>query len=116
MPLMENIFRYGLNIILWTGREDSDEMAAFQLLHSLTSLYDEENATVTGLISFAVKSPTFRPAWISLGIFLKQSYWSRLWILQQIVLPPDALSVCEAHSIRGDVIRKAIASFSLHRV
>jgi hypothetical protein len=72
---MGDIFRRAKKVIVWLGPASENSDHAVSLIHNLKDLASEEDGS-------AVKDLLARP------------YWSRLWIVQEVILARDILVLC----------------------
>ena len=113
VKLMKDIFARAAEVILWVGEESSDTLTAFRFLHALAELFDAERDQASAFISHVVKKEHFKHAWIALGKFLNRRWWTRVWVLQEVVLAHKATLICGRFCAGWNDISKAFVTFRL---
>jgi hypothetical protein len=112
--LMSTIYKTATHTAVWLGEETDQSRCAFQLLHSLESLdhlkqwYMLPPSTLTSvieenLIKFDNHLNNMPNAVAGLRDFwndvMRRPWWTRAWIIQEIVLSSNATLICGRSSI-----------------
>lgn len=102
IPFMRDLYENAECVYVWLGEASDLEMTAFQILPQLMDrfLAIEEDVRLDPLnaASFEVVGlplPT-QEVWRALGTILTRPWWSRIWTLQELVVPRDDLSTEKA--------------------
>jgi hypothetical protein len=111
---MKDIFALAAEVILWVSDESSDTLTAFRFLYALAEL-DAETDQASALISHVVKKEHFKHAWIALGKIFNRQWWTRIWVLQEVVLAYKATLICGKFCAGWNDISKAFVTFRLCR-
>ena len=92
---MRDIYQQALGTISWLGPATDDGDLAMALLQSIAiyqiNTRDDAIAQVAAVFRDADLFGT--EAWIALGRFVCRPYWSRLWIIQEIVMGYNHLNI-----------------------
>ncbi|OQV00716.1 hypothetical protein CLAIMM_06179 [Cladophialophora immunda] len=106
IPLMKDIFKgSGMNIF-WVGEEDEDTQKTFEFLHAVAELGEMPEEQAISLLSYAVSREYFGEVWKSLGEFFCRPWWTRLWVVQEVVLSKEAILICGSWGIDWEVFHK----------
>ena len=91
---MKEIYVKAQTVIAWLGEEADRSDNALALLRTLAGSYgDERKALELESRLFAEPEYLGRGSWLALHEFMKRPYWSRLWIIQDIVLGSSRLQI-----------------------
>jgi Heterokaryon incompatibility protein (HET) len=91
--LMSEIYKGATETIIWLGVENGDVDKAMDFLKSLSS--------PVALTSPNMSAVPCRP----LKMLFMRPYWTRLWIIQEIMLSRQILVACGSKTIRWETIR-----------
>ncbi|KAJ9651544.1 hypothetical protein H2198_009187 [Neophaeococcomyces mojaviensis] len=94
IPMMRDIYEYAGDGYVWLGEATPDEVTAMNLLPHLTDQLREACLVSTMLSAnnertftdLGLPSPSDR-LWKAIGSIMRNPYWSRLWTLQEVVVP-----------------------------
>jgi hypothetical protein len=100
--LMDQIFRQAQKVVAWLGPEDETTSDAFVAIESLSTISPEIYSCVTtedlwrpeiytaklGIV------PLTQKHWLAWIAFMHRTYFSRIWIVQEIAVAKDILFVC----------------------
>lgn len=117
IPLMGRVYFHSKRVIIWLGLSDEDTAQTLALMNLLAtnakfetglsrptieaherevrSQFDEARHLQRGLPSWESE----RGKWQALAIFLSRPWCSRVWILQEVILAPDAIVQVGDHSM-----------------
>ena len=107
--LMSLIYAKAGRVLMWLGEEANDSGLAMRLLffldfelsqHDYKLSPDDEHFFIKLLLSGTLDTVNNT----ALGHFLGRSYWSRVWIVQEVVLAKDATLCCGQWGINFKVI------------
>jgi hypothetical protein len=90
VTLMGSIFSTAITTLLWVGDEGEGSDKAMDLL----SLFATVTAETPCEVIFYLFSDNFRQYWMALKKILSRPYWSRVWIMQEVLLSRRALVCC----------------------
>ncbi|KAK5633177.1 hypothetical protein RRF57_008891 [Xylaria bambusicola] len=117
VPLMGDIYSLSLRVVIWIGEHDALTEYAFRGLTFMASrfntgekfnYYDWKYVQRTGRIMS--RNPVNLDAVVSGAAFsalFSRPWFRRLWVIQEVVLPPQAVVVCGKFQIDWDSIAKA---------
>ena len=89
--LMGRIYRQSTRTVIWLGLGTAETDRAIKFLHELAAVHFE-------LPAAALQPET----WDAIGVFFRQPWWTRVWTLQEFVLPSSLDIHCGENKI-GDV-------------
>ncbi len=103
VPLMRKLFEKADSVIVWLGEESKDSTAAFDLISRLVAAAITElesssadtkkvfQARDLGLLALPEHSD---PAWKALDALFWRPWFSRVWVIQEIIVARDASVLC----------------------
>ncbi|KAL8916916.1 MAG: hypothetical protein Q9208_008280 [Pyrenodesmia sp. 3 TL-2023] len=107
---MRRIYAKAEKLYVWLGPAGDESESAVELLHQLGRFTDRDN-----LVEYGYKEPTLRfhddeferlglpktdsPKWLSLVALLNRPYFERIWVVQELAVAKQEISV-----LCGDVI------------
>jgi hypothetical protein len=102
--LMRRIYSQAQSVIVWLGDATNSTADAWNLLSSLVTLSAAEDSleaakpvTAQLLASLNLPEPA-SPKWRALDELYWRSWFTRVWIIQEIALSKEALVMCGGHS------------------
>jgi hypothetical protein len=100
---MQQIYSNSFASIAWLGEEGSDDKQALDLLKKLASFQNpRDEYRARSLATSLLEDPSYLGigCWDALFCSLSRDYWSRIWVVQEIVLSsPDIVIYCGTLSI-----------------
>ena len=92
---MRAIYEQALATIIWLGEAADDDSLAIAMLESIAThqIDTRDEAVALAAISYGDPETFWLGAWTALGQFLCRPYWPRLWIIQEIALSHDRVSI-----------------------
>ena len=108
VQLMGAIYQNATSVLVWLGKADDDTDNAKQIIDHLAILQNEELKLIT---ADALESPSVRDLlenrfhdrkyWVSLARFLRRTWFTRAWVVQEVILAsPDSIFVhCGSYKI-----------------
>jgi hypothetical protein len=114
VKIMGKIYRRARRVIIWLGEEkeeNSDCTGATHFLFQLASLpaaFRTQKPLRQELIE-----DKFSEQWASVGRLLARKWWTRVWTLQEFVLPAEAKFYCGTHSISRGKFKSAMYNIHL---
>ncbi|KAI4255204.1 MAG: hypothetical protein L6R42_006839 [Xanthoria sp. 1 TBL-2021] len=124
---MADIYRSAAKVIIWLGPEADNSTGAIQALKRLASKLDVDWTyyTISAASEEDIKSdwldltkhaPFDDQIWFSIVLLLNRSWFSRLWIWQEVFLAHNgAMIICGDDTILWEDFRKAIVSLYRRR-
>lgn len=107
IPLMGEIYKKAHTVVAWLGEEDDYTVPAIQLLLGLSNLWDWWADEAKVALRHLTHNEKFKNFWIALGHFFARSWWTRVWIIQEIVLSRNTIFICGRWCTTWDRISKA---------
>jgi len=108
---MNTIYQRASEVIVWLGRETDTSQAAFSFLYKLQShcyrlaegwFIKFDKADIEGLIN-----PAGMRGWEALAALMDRPWWSRAWVLQEVVLATRVKVYCGHKSFPWEMLAKA---------
>jgi len=89
---MRDIYGKAWTVIAWLGEENEQSDKAIQLIRELSKSHGESNYDLGAL---APQNPCslVDGSWYALNKLMQRRYWSRLWIIQEIVMGAFAMVI-----------------------
>jgi hypothetical protein len=113
--IMADIYRRAKRAIIWLGEEEeegSDCTNAVDFLHYLSSLQIAFNGDDHAMRN-NLENPEFTEKCAAVSNLLARPWWTRVWTLQEFVLPKEAKLYCGTASISRGRFKSAIYSIFL---
>ncbi|OQE18710.1 hypothetical protein PENSTE_c017G02689 [Penicillium steckii] len=104
---LQQIYRAAEQVIVWLGEESHDSDLAIDFIKILDR-YSREKHSVEELRS-ELEIEKYHGEWKALEYFLARRWWSRMWTVQEFVLPRSISFWCGMRSIGRVSICRALA-------
>lgn len=108
---MGRIYSQASSVIAWVGRLTEQvvmsDVTAVSFINRLSKLSDRQPNTIV-----SVETKPFRTEWDAVWMFLGRRYWSRLWIVQEIVLASKLIVQYGSESFYWDDLEVIFARLS----
>lgn len=99
---MTSIYQKAAKEAIWLGPEAQSSNMAFELLNTLYQNHDSP-AHIRTIIS----SPDSRAAFLALVALFDRDYWSRLWVVQEVINGNNKTVYCGTSSLPWEICRIA---------
>jgi hypothetical protein len=99
---MTSIYQDAVEVAIWLGPEADSSNMALELMRGLYQ-YRDSPAHIRAII----KSPNSRPSFQALVALFDRDYWSRLWVVQEVINGTNIAVYCGASSLPWDVCLNA---------
>jgi hypothetical protein len=99
---MKHIYDQARGCVAWLGPASNDSEKAMDLLYNIGIEQFETQAEIASYLAAICEDPGVFGigAWKALADFVSRPYWSRLWVMQEIVLSKSELAIaCGGRSI-----------------
>ncbi|KAF2830070.1 hypothetical protein CC86DRAFT_403393 [Ophiobolus disseminans] len=113
--IMAEIYRRSRRAIIWLGEEQepgSNCTGAIEFLHTLATLQVAFNGDDQAMRR-SLEDPEFMSNCAAISSLLFRPWWTRVWTLQEFVLPKEAKLYCGTQSITRGKFKSAIYSIFL---
>jgi hypothetical protein len=113
--IMAKIYKSARRAIIWLGEEKedgSDCTNAIEFLHYLSTLQIAFNGDDVAMRT-SLENPEFAEKCGAISNLLARPWWTRVWTLQEFVLPKEAKLYCGSASITRGKFKSAIYSIFL---
>lgn len=106
IPLMSSIYQYAVNTAIWLGEADSGTASAMKLLEDLGTCLQFNEAISIDPEEFENKQLPSRDSreWQNLMNLLGREWFSRLWIIQEVILSRDPWVLCGDNHVHWRVV------------
>ncbi|KAH9874968.1 hypothetical protein J1614_004456 [Plenodomus biglobosus] len=110
IQIMADIYRRAKRAIIWLGKEQeegSDCTGAVEFLHYLSTLqvgFDRDDSSMRQNL----RDPEFTSNCAAVSKLLFRPWWTRVWTLQEFVLPKEAKLYCGPKSISRGKLKSAV--------
>jgi hypothetical protein len=88
---MRTIYGDAWAVIAWLGEEENNSSKAFDLLQSLSFARSKDGGEELEIRLYENPDYLGSGGWMALHDLMRRTYWSRLWIIQEVVLGSVAL-------------------------
>jgi hypothetical protein len=90
---MQKIYESASTVIAWVGEEADGSHKAIQLVRDLAG--HESEQSIEQLVAELHHDPNYlgNGSWLALHEFMQRPYWSRLWIIQEMVMGASGLVI-----------------------
>ncbi|UQC81799.1 uncharacterized protein CLUP02_07285 [Colletotrichum lupini] len=108
IPLMSRIYQNAMNTVIWLGESTSNSASAIKLLEDARLLLQFTEKTIGPDEFEGLNLPSeSSEVWKALWDFLSRPWFTRLWIIQEVILSFDSWVVCGNHMATWDVLSLA---------
>lgn len=112
--IMDQIFKTALNVLLWLGSSVNDS----DLVFDHASAVVEECASISAQFVDEKQLRLFNlpdatdSLWHAIGDLLGRRWFTRLWVIQEVVLASNVIVVCGRKRITWDLLRQLASEIS----
>ncbi|KAH8818022.1 heterokaryon incompatibility protein-domain-containing protein, partial [Hyaloscypha sp. PMI_1271] len=107
LPLMRSICSQAERVVMWLGEEENDSSLAITFINRwydgfVAAVVDKRLELKTRpleTILSSVEDPFDKQSVLAVKYLSERGYWSRVWIIQEIVLAKDRLILCGRDSM-----------------
>ena len=111
---MGNIYKNASETICWLGDEADNSFLAFDLIQILSSTNDGSESTQHEKVLTRLYRPSenheYDAHWTAFRQLSRRSYWTRVWIIQEIVASKKVLVRCGSRCALWEDVVKALLS------
>ncbi|KAF2464828.1 uncharacterized protein BDR25DRAFT_346406 [Lindgomyces ingoldianus] len=113
VKIMGDIYRRASRAIIWLGKEREEESDCLGAVEFLKQIADLKSALETSeVLREQIRDKKFAVQWDAVGKLLSRSWWTRVWTLQEFILPREAKFYCGSSSISRCNFK--LAMYSIH--
>lgn len=108
--IMASIYKRAKKAVIWLGQEQEDGndcTGAVDFLHHLSNI---QRTLSEPTVRLELRGPEFTAQWAAVGNLLARPWWTRVWTLQEFVLPREAMLFCGSSSITRGKFKSAMYS------
>ncbi|KAF3008223.1 hypothetical protein E8E14_009572 [Neopestalotiopsis sp. 37M] len=92
VQLMQLIYQKANNVIVWLGDESIDSDLAVDFIEHLDRI--KRKTYTAAEVRLELPQDQFRSHWIALANFLGRKWWTRIWTVQEFVIPSSISFWC----------------------
>ncbi|KAJ2992241.1 hypothetical protein NUW58_g2233 [Xylaria curta] len=105
--LMHHIYRQADQVIFWLGDESSDSNLAIDFIKFLDKVSRQKYSV--GEIRMMLQKDEYYPKWTALINFLSRKWWSRIWTVQEFVIPTSASFWCGMQNVGRTAVCRSLS-------
>ncbi|KAF8857459.1 hypothetical protein BDZ45DRAFT_433019 [Acephala macrosclerotiorum] len=113
VPLMRQIYSRAERVLSWLGEAEDDTHLAFSLIErradailaTSPKLENWPNGEAMRLAVATIENPFDECGWAAIGTLFRNTYWGRVWIVQEVSLARRYVIICGGNEILFDKIR-----------
>lgn len=113
VPRMRTIYKSARTVVIWLGESKDDSDLAMRLIKTLARSCEDGSVLSLGRKLRNDANYLGTGAWRALGQLMNRSYWSRVWILQEIAMGnTESPLLCGQESVTWNEIYQALYTFT----
>lgn len=97
VQLMQQIYQQAEQVIVWLGEPSSDSDLAMDFIKFLDKTTRRKLSVAE--VRRLLQRDHYRPQWTALTNFLSRKWWSRIWTVQEFVLPRSVSCWCGTRNV-----------------
>lgn len=99
---MTDIYRQAVKVVVWLGEEADGSGDAIDFINHINDAFDSDEENVRECVKneLQARGP---PLWAALSKLITRNYWTRLWIIQELVLGVAIPWFCAARKLRHGI-------------
>ncbi|QPC76902.1 hypothetical protein HYE68_007654 [Fusarium pseudograminearum] len=105
---MQHIYSQASRVICWLGEESSDSNIAMEFVKHLDKI-SREKYHIDKLRAI-LQADEYRAKWAALSNLLSRRWWSRIWTVQEFVLPASISFWCGTRSVSRVAMCRSIST------
>ncbi|CAG1961471.1 unnamed protein product [Fusarium graminearum] len=105
---MQRIYSQASRVICWLGKESGDSNIAMEFVKHLDKM-SREKYHIDKLRTI-LQASEYRAKWAALGNLLSRRWWSRIWTVQEFVLPASISFWCGTRSVSRVAMCRSIST------
>lgn len=121
--MMGDVFARASRVLIWLGIETSTDKDAFSLFEMFENSFakhgffhvdnTETNDVVPGYEQMGLPTSE-KKEWGAAATLFQRPYFSRMWIVQEVVRSTDAMVFCGPHTVKWETLLSVVRSVSVH--
>lgn len=101
------IYRKANQVLVWLGNDNPHMTLAIDLLHKLSSQhFYGHNYGPKNIVTSLDENQ-----WTALIYFFTRSWWSRIWVVQEVMYGQEVIVVCGKHQLPWETLKQATKSY-----
>lgn len=103
---MKEIYRNAHEVITWLGPQSDDSDTALDFVHFLHGLNIARlaNEDLRPALRTTMLRDEYRTRWIALKQFFLREWWTRIWTVQEVVIPANVSFWCGSRQLSREVL------------
>ena len=107
---MNRIYPSASNVLVWLGEGNDNSDPAFQFLQHVEGALDAPAIEMTpGVYRSLFGDDDETHIWLALQHLCSRAYWTRLWVIQEVLLAQDLIIFCGDRTLTWDAFKYACA-------
>jgi hypothetical protein len=108
VSMMDEIYKSATRVIAWLGPEDTFTAGAIRTIRYVASIFTDLGNGKSEQVASRLREegPVSLKMWDDLGAIIDRVYFSRAWILQEMILAPRLQFYCGSYEISSDELEK----------
>lgn len=103
---MRKTYQQAHEVIVWLGEQSDDSDCALDFIHFLDAM-DRANYSTEDMRRI-LKKDEYRAKWTALQNFFLRRWWTRVWTIQEFVIPSNISFWCGSQHISKDTLSSAL--------
>jgi hypothetical protein len=103
---MKHNYQNAHKVIVWLGEQSDDSICALNFIDFLNEM-NEANHSNEDLTLILLRDQ-YRKMWVALNKFFLRKWWTRIWTIQEFVIPSDVTFWCGLRHLSRDTIVSAL--------
>ena len=110
--IMSAIYSLAKRVLVWLGEEESDDASAFALIERFQLAFPvQEACNMETIFDFKVRSiQSDNLSWKALGALLRRRWFSRVWVVQEVVMAREALMICGSRTLPWMMLEETVST------
>lgn len=110
VQLMRFIYLTAEQVVVWLGESSAHSNLAMEFIEALGQTMQQQDSITSEQVRAKYEIDAYRPQWDALEDFLSRRWWTRIWTIQEFVIPPTLLFWCGTREIRRDTVCYALTA------
>ena len=108
VSMMDEIYKSATQVMAWLGPEDPFTAGAVRMIRYIASIFTDLGNGERERVESRIREegPISLQMWDDLGATIDRVYFSRAWILQEMILAPRLQFYCGSYEISSDELEK----------
>jgi hypothetical protein len=109
VKLMQKIYYHAEEVVVWLGEESDDSDLAVDFIKLLDKIKREATSVEQIRTSFGLQSGKYTAHWKAYETFLSRKWWSRVWTIQEFVIPLKLMFWCGLQEVSKAAVCRSLS-------